>query len=1089
MRRIGTLLCVALVLALCPVTVCSSNCSLVSQSSARYTVEDSALRALYESAGGSGWDQTKYGRWLNASYNHCEWQGVSCDCNASGSGSGVTDLNFMFGPLSGELSPALSSLTGLKHMLMEGNTQLRGTIPAQYLNLTNLNTILVSLTQLSGTLPLLASSIEHVACSLTKLSGTIAHDWKRRTGLQTLQADYSAIEVNLELLWHWPNMRHVTLTSTATKGVVPANMLARSPLLQSLLVSSNALQGTLADNLFRNATNLRFLDLSLQHHMALSGTLPSSMTNLTALDSFAANNLKVSGTIPGSALVKKGQPVWPLLRLFVTTRLFLGGTADVFALCPLLETLILGNNRMSCQMPSLDQAPNLGAHLFRQPNLYVASEIGELLLANGAVPVNYWAGWRALVGTFRSQYQAFNANRFTTSASYVPLSRSPASLTRDFLRQGQHGLFSGDTDFKFATGVFMPVSVLSLVAAVLWTSKKAGQPMAAGLKRFCKLPNIRDEAGRHIYMHSLQHTFLPFCGLSFLGVCMLVLYLTSSSLYTCQDPFLRTTISGLDMQNSTREWCWLLLTMCMQSLPLWYFMVIKSDRRERCAKSALRIMMTVFFCTRRDAVHRWKRKVFTKRFLQQHHWKERYLRRGLYVMAIAFFSAVFALPTFVFILSVNIPTGGSSWIWKVVGNSTAIALVKMTINQVIVPPLTQRLAKLMGGSPQVRGLDRARYNIRLNGWAVNAAFALRTLSTDLSAIIATVLLDETCLRYWLLFSPSIAKLVEAFNLKMTGYHAYRENTCARTIVYLYAYVWLTTIFAEMMIFPAIKLVREDSRFRVLIARLQKRFTAGDDSDSDTNADPLAGDKEFKVAQQESELMQFELVSLQSQTLTVFLFSPMVPVFAIIAPISIMVQLVVRQWVDAPSEHWVTSWASGRSVGRQLARTVLVHIPRRTLQIWLLGCTWGFTVFLLVDLKFTLGSLVTYLCFIAVQLVLVVFMHFVRLKFGFLDSLRFFSGGLLSTHKGEHLDGLETQDIEAAQLPSIQCNQLYEADHAVKTRIDTINTLTDALEAQPSTVARSPRALLKIELLAMKQRCKDGLITVFSKDFSSFSGLS
>ena len=103
-----------------------------------------ALVALYDATGGTNW--TNSSNWKSDSHLS-QWHGVRTD--ASGR---VTSLMLEKNGLRGSLPQELGNLTQLQDLQL-GFNELTGTLPPQLSNLTNLHTITLNGNRLSGTIP------------------------------------------------------------------------------------------------------------------------------------------------------------------------------------------------------------------------------------------------------------------------------------------------------------------------------------------------------------------------------------------------------------------------------------------------------------------------------------------------------------------------------------------------------------------------------------------------------------------------------------------------------------------------------------------------------------------------------------------------------------------------------------------------------------------------------------------------------------------------------------------------------------------------------------------------------------------------
>lgn len=87
-----------------------------------------ALRALYESAGGTLWRTNR--NWMTGDPCEDQWHGVSCDPSIGG--LVVTDVVLSQNQLRGTLPAQLGELTRLRTLELDDSTLLSGTLPASF---------------------------------------------------------------------------------------------------------------------------------------------------------------------------------------------------------------------------------------------------------------------------------------------------------------------------------------------------------------------------------------------------------------------------------------------------------------------------------------------------------------------------------------------------------------------------------------------------------------------------------------------------------------------------------------------------------------------------------------------------------------------------------------------------------------------------------------------------------------------------------------------------------------------------------------------------------------------------------------------
>ena len=158
-----------------------SICSNISESdSASAETNREALVALYNATGGPNW--TNNADWLSNTPVG-EWHGVQAD-----SAGVVIALNLYSNGLRGEIPPELGQLSNLEVLSLYGN-QLSGAIPAELGQLSNLEVLFLNDNQLSGAIPAelgQLSDLEVLELFSNNLSGEIPPELGRLANLTSL---------------------------------------------------------------------------------------------------------------------------------------------------------------------------------------------------------------------------------------------------------------------------------------------------------------------------------------------------------------------------------------------------------------------------------------------------------------------------------------------------------------------------------------------------------------------------------------------------------------------------------------------------------------------------------------------------------------------------------------------------------------------------------------------------------------------------------------------------------------------------------------------------------------------------------------
>lgn len=251
-------------------------------------------------------------------------------------------LSLSHNSLEGELSPGVSSLAALRELNVEHNPGIGGNFPAGLANLTQLDRLILNDCAFTGQLPVLPlPQLRSLYVSNNQLSGT------------------------LDGVTHAPLIELLSLSGNKFEGGLPKG-IGKLRELRYLLVDSPQLGGELVDQL-QNCTALTTLSIVSS---GLQGGLPEWIGNLTQLQTLILVGNNLVGRLPESlsrlrSLRHLDLGSNPRLHgrlpdmsgLRNLTQLSLRGCAvggvvpAVLADLPLLDTLCLDSNQLSCRVP------------------------------------------------------------------------------------------------------------------------------------------------------------------------------------------------------------------------------------------------------------------------------------------------------------------------------------------------------------------------------------------------------------------------------------------------------------------------------------------------------------------------------------------------------------------------------------------------------------------------------------------------------------------------------------------------------------------------------------------------------------------
>ena len=273
-----------------------------------------ALEALYNATGGANWANND--NWLTSS-TLSTWHGVTTDNEGR-----VTELNLTRNQLKGEIPPELADLTNLKVLALGGNkltgeipvvlgslanleelylwgNELTGTIPAELGSLANLVQLQLSENQLSGEIPVVLGSLanlEELYLWGNELTGTIPAELGSLANLVQLQLSENQLTGEIPVvLGSLANLKELWLSENQLTGEIPVELGNLSNLAE-LVLWGNKLTGAIPTEL-GSLSNLELLSLSANQ---LTGEIPAELANLANLDRLFASRNQLTGgnTVP-----------------------------------------------------------------------------------------------------------------------------------------------------------------------------------------------------------------------------------------------------------------------------------------------------------------------------------------------------------------------------------------------------------------------------------------------------------------------------------------------------------------------------------------------------------------------------------------------------------------------------------------------------------------------------------------------------------------------------------------------------------------------------------------------------------------------
>jgi len=200
-----------------------------------------ALEEFFYSTGGTNWEQNT--GWLQDEFC-CHWFGVET-CTDEGE---ITKLELTGNNLAGTLPDSLSTLSSLTSLAVRLNTELRGSIPDSYGELTNLQRIYLHENSFTGTFPESFANLldlEYIYIYRTEISGTLPSSWASLTKLFLLNLHSNHITGTLPPEWGaLEEMTYLYLGHNRLTGTFPDEWAGMEN-LWTLSCSHNQLTGNL----------------------------------------------------------------------------------------------------------------------------------------------------------------------------------------------------------------------------------------------------------------------------------------------------------------------------------------------------------------------------------------------------------------------------------------------------------------------------------------------------------------------------------------------------------------------------------------------------------------------------------------------------------------------------------------------------------------------------------------------------------------------------------------------------------------------------------------------------------------------------
>ena len=446
-------------------------------------VDRAALEVLYNATGGDNWLENA--NWMTSGALST-WHGVTTDSQGR-----VTVLNLTRNQLKGELPPELANLTNLQVLALGGN-QLTGKIPAWLGGLTNLKELYLGGNQLTGEIPAELGNLTHLYLYDNQLTGEIPAELGGLTNLTHLSLHSNQLtgEIPAELggltnlaqlslhsnqltgeipveLGGLSNLTHLYLFSNQLTGEIPAELGGLTNLAQ-LYLYDNQLTGEIPAEL-GGLTNVAQLSL---HSNQLTGEIPAELGGLANLTQLFLFNNQLTGEIPAEL----GSLTY-LLHLDLSDNLLTGEIPAELGSLAGLGVLFLGGNGFTGCIPN--GLRGVGINDLSQLGLPFCDMPGAPTIATQIVPgdASLTVAWAAPINTGSSAITAYDLRYIETGAA----DKSDANWTvvEDVWAAGSGSLQYTLSGLTGGTQYDVQVRAVNAAGASAWSATVTGTTTSA----------------------------------------------------------------------------------------------------------------------------------------------------------------------------------------------------------------------------------------------------------------------------------------------------------------------------------------------------------------------------------------------------------------------------------------------------------------------------------------------------------------------------------------------------------------------------------------------------------------------------------
>ena len=493
----------------------------------------------------------------------------------------------------------------------------------------------------------------------------------------------------------------------------------------------------------------------------------------------------------------------------------------------------------SCVEPPLNNAPKLAQGPF-QGVLYrclLGAQI-RFSVSAGATPFSLQDLQPPSVGNVALLFSGNSALR--AAASQLPSQKPSNMLTQDYIRNGVYGLFAGASAQKMWILIVLPAASLIFCVTLLYCLKRhTNQSIVSHFVCETLAEWTSWQTEHHLVKRILKELgwlsmYLFPVALFGALVYMSVILLEHTEALSCviwniDVSSLRSALKPLNKNPLEREstWShWLIISLPVLLNAAVFRGLSLRSRSAKYARDSRAIFRVLHHFAeshaqpKRYCLDHWKLKLQAD--MRKHRgviWQiklngYRLVHVILYVVAVVFL----CMPGFTYVMNQSVRTQG--FFLEFFGNPLVVSACNALLGNLVLVELATRLTKFKFVYLRDGKLDVIKFNC----WRVETSFFLEWIMRVLGPVVSLLIFEESCLRYYLKFAPSIDKVMDYWDIGQTGVDAYRRGFCLSKLVSVFSPVWCMDICLTVFVTPSIDMLLACPTYTRTLQWLQIKFT-------------------------------------------------------------------------------------------------------------------------------------------------------------------------------------------------------------------------------------------------------------------------